>query len=88
MRASCATVLYNDKSNIPEQAIAERTGHRSLAIRSYKRTKDTLKRKVSDILTDYSAGVGSEVSSECKKSGSVEPVKHNVKVEICLSMKE
>ena len=48
-------VLYNDPQNIPKQAIAECTGHRSLAIRSYMRTQKHVKRKVSDILTDCGA---------------------------------
>ena len=55
LRSSCATLLYNDPSNLPEQVIAERTGHKSLAIRSYKHTKKSLKRKVSNILTDPSS---------------------------------
>ena len=55
LRSSCAMVLYNDPQNIPKQAIAECTGHRSLAIRSYMRTQKHVKRKVSDILTDCGA---------------------------------
>ena len=57
LRSSCVTVLHNDPQNIPEQVIAERTGHHSLAIRSYKRTQPKLKRNVSDILTNCSAGI-------------------------------
>ena len=56
LRASCATGLYNDEGNIPGQVIAETTGHCSNSIRSYKRTKKGLKRKVSNILTDLSSG--------------------------------
>ena len=101
LRASCATVLYNDDCNLPEQVIAEKTGHRSLAIRSYKRTKNTLKREVSDILTNYSAGVAQD--EKVVKTSKLKPLKHeylkqirdgkglqgnvhNVKVDICLSL--
>ena len=101
LRSTCTTVLYNDDSNLPEQVIAERTGHRSLAIRSYKRTKDALKRKVSNILTDMSAGVDSNDHDriDCKQV-KLEPMKHsvlkemrdgnvkNVKLDICVSLKE
>ena len=56
LRASSATDLYNDDANIPEQVIAETTGHRSNAIRGYKCTKKGLKHKVSNILTKLSSG--------------------------------
>ena len=103
LRSSCATVLYNDPCNLPEQVIAERTGHRSLAIRSYKRTRKNLKRKVSDILTDYSAGIDNEENVKVDDKVQLTPMKHevlkaarqeieakvhNVKVDICLSLKE
>ena len=52
LRHTCASFLYNDTENVPEQVIAEQTGHRSLAIRNYKHTKQDLKRKVRKILTD------------------------------------
>ena len=52
LRHTAATLLHNDDSNLSEQVIAERTGHRSPAIRRYKHTKSNLKRKVSSILTD------------------------------------
>ena len=99
LRSSCATILYNDPANIPEQAIAERTGHRSLAIRSYKRTQHELKRKVSDILTGYAGGYCEE-SEENKapkldvdsnlSTGSVKDLvtTQNVKLDICVSLKK
>ena len=59
LHASCTTLLHNDEYNLPEQVIAECTGHRSLAIRGYKHTKVALNRKVSDILTSFCAGVES-----------------------------
>ena len=94
LRASCATTLYNDPCNLPEQVIAERTGHRSLAIRSYKHTKNSLKRKVSDILTDYSAGVSDEIlDSKSTKDHEViditgENLVQKVKLDICVSVKK
>ena len=36
LRSTCATKLY--RCNVDEQLIQEITGHRSLAVRSYKRT--------------------------------------------------
>ena len=44
-------MLLHNEGDIPAQAIAEVTGHRSLAIRRYKHTKAGLKRKVSGVLT-------------------------------------
>ena len=82
LRAGCATVLYNDPANIPEQVIAERTGHRSLAIRSYKRTKKPLKRKVSEILNHYAAGGSDNSSHDPEENTSnnckLVPMKHSV----------
>ncbi|XP_077865074.1 uncharacterized protein LOC144350880 [Saccoglossus kowalevskii] len=43
-----ATTLF--RQNFDEQLIAERTGHSSLAIRSYKRTSDEQTKAVSDAL--------------------------------------
>ncbi|XP_046554044.1 uncharacterized protein LOC124263442 [Haliotis rubra] len=48
LRATTATRLY--ESGIDEQLIAERTGHRSSAIREYKRTSDQLLKVVDDVV--------------------------------------
>ena len=49
LHATAATRLY--RSRIDEQLVVERTGHRSLeGIRSYKRTSDSQREAVSDIL--------------------------------------
>ena len=49
LRATAATRLY--RSGIDEQMVVEHTGHRSLeGVRSYKRTSDTQKKAMSDIL--------------------------------------
>ena len=44
LRSSCATRLY--VNDIDEQLIQEVTGHRSLAVRSYKRTCEAQRRKL------------------------------------------
>ena len=48
LRATAATRLYS--RGVDEQTIQEVTGHKSLAVRKYKRTPTTLKRRVSDLL--------------------------------------
>ena len=48
LRSTCATTLY--RANVDEQLIQEVTGHRSLAVRSYKRTSPEQKKMVSNFL--------------------------------------
>ena len=48
LRSTCATKLY--KNNVDEQLIQEVTGHRSLAVRSYKRTSDSQRKFVSNCI--------------------------------------
>lgn len=48
LRATAATRLYD--AGVDEQLIAEKTGHRSSAVRSYKRTQDAQLVKVSEII--------------------------------------
>ncbi|XP_046574116.1 uncharacterized protein LOC124282196 [Haliotis rubra] len=48
LRSTAATRLY--EANISEQQICEHTGHRSDAVRLYKRTTDQQKAMASDIL--------------------------------------
>ena len=48
LRSTFATKLYRGKFD--EQLIQEITGHRSLAVRSYKRTSDLQKKEVSNCL--------------------------------------
>lgn len=50
LRASCATRLYN--RGIDEQLITEVTGHRSNAVRDYKRTSEEQRVEVSRILNN------------------------------------
>jgi hypothetical protein len=53
LRATAATRLY--QSGVDEQLVMERTGHRSIeGIRSYKRTSDTQREALSDILNKNS----------------------------------
>ena len=49
LRSSSATRMY--QGCVDEQVIQEITGHRSLAVRSYKRTSDDQKRKASQIIS-------------------------------------
>ena len=48
LRATAATRLYN--AGVDEQLIAEKTGHRSDAIRTYKRTSDEQNKMVDNIV--------------------------------------
>ena len=48
LRATSATRMYN--ADVQEQVIQEVTGHRSLAVRSYKKTSVAQKRHASDVL--------------------------------------
>lgn len=48
LRATAATRLF--QADVDEQLICETTGHRSTAVRSYKRTNDHLKEKLSHIV--------------------------------------
>ena len=54
LRATSATRLY--QSGVDEQLVMERTGHRSLdGVRSYKRTSDSQREALSDILNRQGA---------------------------------
>ena len=64
LRASAATRMYD--SEVDEQLICEVTGHRSNAVRGYKRTSDALKRKVNCVVQ----GRPTEEETEKKKSSS------------------
>lgn len=48
LRATAATRLYS--ANVDEQLITEVTGHRSMAVRNYKRTSDAQKRSINEIV--------------------------------------
>ena len=48
LRASAVTKMYDNE--VDEQLICEVTGHRSNAVRGYKRTSDKLKRKVNCVV--------------------------------------
>ena len=49
LRATAASRLY--QKGVDEQLIQEVTGHRSNAVRSYKRTNDCMKQNISSILS-------------------------------------
>ena len=52
LRATSATRMFQE--NVDEQRICEITGHRSTAVRDYKRTSDSMKRNVSSIIQGLS----------------------------------
>ena len=52
LRATAATRLYS--AGVDEQLITEKTGHRSSAVRSYKRTSDQQLSEISHILQGQS----------------------------------
>ena len=62
LRATAATRLY--ESGVDEQLVMERTGHRSLeGVRSYKRTTDTQREALSNILNSKRPRVENTTSS-------------------------
>jgi hypothetical protein len=61
LRATCATRLF--ESGIDEQLIAKQTGHRSLAIRSYKRPCEEQEKTVSAIIQEGSKKICTETVS-------------------------
>jgi hypothetical protein len=77
LRATCATRLF--QAGVDEQLISKHTGHRSVAVRSYKRPSDEQERQLSSILKygqkrgkiDSSQGPSSTVSVPPSSHGSV-----------------
>ncbi|KAL5006842.1 hypothetical protein ScPMuIL_015648 [Solemya velum] len=63
LRASCASRLF--ENGVDEQLVMERTGHRSLAVRRYKRTSNKLVRSVSEIVVDDKKRQYEDDTSEC-----------------------
>ena len=84
--------LYQE--DIDEQLIMERTGHRSNAVRLYKRTSNGQMRDVSNILYGKSNSTEAQMSpKKCICTGSVSdsnenPVKVNVNENIVETKKE
>ena len=67
LRATAATRLY--AAGVDEQLIAEKTGHRSDAVRSYKRTSDEQLQLVDDIVQKKQKSSGHE--TVLKKGGEI-----------------
>ncbi|XP_071093222.1 uncharacterized protein [Haliotis cracherodii] len=61
LRATAATRLY--QANVDERMICEITGHKSEAMRSYKRTSDVLKANMSDIPSNTPKQLQSETAT-------------------------
>lgn len=68
LRATAATRMY--EADLPEQLICEKTGHRSDAVRSYKRTGPAQEQAASDAVQGIKRKFGCEnnVVNECDKS--------------------
>ena len=72
-RAAVATLMY--EQGLDEQLIQEKTGHRSVAVRSYKRTSNKQLKRVSDILygnSTESKSTPSATVSKCPENDSSE----------------
>lgn len=61
LRATCATRLF--QKGVDEQLIAHKTGHRSNAIRAYKRASVDQEKEVSDIIQ-----AGSSAKRQCSSA--------------------
>ncbi|XP_046565575.1 uncharacterized protein LOC124274278 [Haliotis rubra] len=66
LRATAATRLF--EAGVDEQLICEVTGHRSSAVRSYKRTNSAQKRKLSSLLQGQASVPGSASSTACSST--------------------
>jgi integrase len=71
LRTSAATRLY--QAGVDEQLITEVTGHRSNAVRNYKRTTTAQKRKISEVIQGSSDGNNNSPTAKCANS-NIAPV--------------
>lgn len=70
LRASCATRLFN--AGMDEQMICKQTGHRSSAVRAYKRPSCALQKNVSSVIQGIKKSCdGLENNVVCNKVGGV-----------------
>jgi hypothetical protein len=65
LRSTAATRLYD--AQMDEQLISEVTGHRSVAVRSYKRTGEAQKRKISSIVQGLGKATSTVTNSEAHR---------------------
>ena len=76
LRATCATRLY--RAGVDEQLIMETTGHRSLAVRRYKRTSEKQLKAVSSTIAGSAVQAAdipkSPTSPATMTSGQVTPI--------------
>lgn len=88
LRATAATRLY--AAGVDEQLIAEKTGHRSYAIRAYKRTSEKQQQNFSDLIqkqSTVSAADSKKVkSNESVSLGSAKEIKITV-VDVTVNLK-
>ena len=81
-RASAASNLY--EQGIDEQLIQEKTGHRSVAVRSYKRTSNRQLKNVSDILY---GNINAQSTSSKPSSTLSKPPSDNEDDSVCKKVK-
>ena len=69
LRATAASRLY--QNGVVEQLIQEVTGHRSLAVRSYKRTNDAMKRNISAVISGDDCKTKKQCSCSSKNENNI-----------------
>ena len=84
LRASSASCLYN--CNVDKQLICEVTGHRSNAVRAYKRTSDDQCKNISSIL--YGQGHTDPLKVEESDGNCGESIAKKRKIEVPITVEE
>jgi hypothetical protein len=79
LRATAASRLYDEQ--VDEQLICEVTGHRSNAVRNYKRTTEKLKRKVNAVVQGLSTVDSSSDNAVVQGLSTVDSSSDNVVVQ-------
>lgn len=75
LRATAATRMY--EADLPEQLICEKTGHRSDAVRGYKRTNTTQEQAASDVVQGIKR---KSVSDDDRKNTRVQDSVQSIKI--------
>ena len=70
LRATAATRLFD--ADIDEQLITEVTGHRSSAVRNYKRVNETKRQKINDVIQGTSSDKAESVPTVTTTPSSFE----------------
>lgn len=80
LRATTATRMYS--AELPEELICEKTGHRSEAVREYKRTSNIQQLEASDVVQDLKRKSESAEENNLCGSKSIKIKKGDIPVEI------